>query len=239
MAERDFLVARVLHDKGAVTYKILSRALGIHVDAARSALQTFYDQHTTLYAIYMVTGRSADTECIELVGKDALDACLAKYTNAQYQMYAVQPHAKYDAPLLASAVKQVMYEPDAPQRHNGTLGILTNTRIVQRNGPPGAAPCRVVSASVPSVLETPRTEQAASAPAPAPKAQGTGRVRKKRKVVRKVKVKNERGYTVTQDVEEYESYSEDELAESDKAASKPKPKKAQPSLTSFFAKQQK
>ena len=70
--------------------------------------------------------------------------------------------------------------------------------------------------------------------------------------MRKVKTKNEKGYTVTRDVEEYETCSEDEgarapaseapaapkpAAQAPKRAAKPKGKPAQqPSLTSFFTK---
>ena len=86
-------------------------------------------------------------------------------------------------------------------------------------------------------------------------------MRKKRKVIRKEKTKNEKGYTVTRDVEAYESYSEDEPEEERKpAAPAAEPKRAapggghgpspqkpkqgrhaapgpkQPSLTSFFGK---
>ena len=124
-------------------------------------------------------------------------------------------------------------------------------------GGPAQPPSEPAPAQPPSGPAPAPATEAKAEPAPA----GTRRVRKKRKVIRKEKTKNEKGYTVTRDVEAYESYSEDEPEEERKpAAPAAEPKRAapggghgpspqkpkqgrhaapgpkQPSLTSFFGK---
>lgn len=71
-----------------------------------------------------------------------------------------------------------------------------------------------------------KTRASATQPAGAAK-----RVRKKRKVIRKEKTKNEKGYTVTRDIEAYESYSSDEGTHEQSAPPAPQESKpAKPTL---------
>lgn len=208
-------------------------------------------------ATYVVHGmrKADDQETIALVSADGLQAELQAYTSSTHQIYAVQAHKTYDAPLLAAVNREMTHDAALVERYaNGAseLGAIGNAHTKRDGATPLAAPRpRAAPSAAPRAAPSaaPSKEQDTK---PAPSGE-TRRVRKKRKVVRKVKTKNEKGYTITQDVEEYESYSEDEPVDAPKAEATPeakpeaKPKappkrpapkgKQQPSLTSFFTKQ--
>lgn len=135
-------------------------------------------------------------------------------------IYAVQPPGALDAPLLASVNEALRHDPQYAGTARSALGALRNERTCDGAAPPVRPP--------PVRL----TDVPAHAPAP-----------KMRKVVRQVRTKDEKGYTVTRDVEEYVGGSEDARASEPKPKPEPRavPKaKATPkqhSLTSFFSKQ--
>ena len=198
-----------------------------------------------------------------------------------HDIYALQPQKTLDLPLLAAVNQETMHRPEllaAWEDMGPQLGAIVGSErrsaaaiplgSEQRVPRPAKSTVPAAAAPPPRVKdETPGgPAQPPSEPAPAPASEakaepapaGTRRVRKKRKVIRKEKTKNEKGYTVTRDVEAYESYSEDEPEEERKpAAPAAEPKRAapsgsspqkpkqgrqaapghkQPSLTSFFGK---
>lgn len=140
-------------------------------------------------------------------------------------LYALQPQAKWDPALLAHAGHILARDPAyAKQRDEGlaAFGALSNRFHV------GAAP-------PPAPLST---------SAPPPLSSGP---RKRRKVIKQVRVKNEKGYMVTKDVEMSESDEEAPAPPAPAAASTASPAKAprsaqtkgkgqQSSLMSFFSK---
>lgn len=238
----------------------------------------------SVYATYVVRGqrKDADTgatvETIELVGSDALDNARAQYTAPECLLYAVQAHKSYDAPLLASVNRETLHDAEMlarVQADTSRLGAITNAHTPSGDLP-AAAPRRPPPAKDTKPAKPPADDTKPAAPpaddakrAAAPARVDTKREgephpskpgRKRRLVVRKIKTKNEKGYTVTRDVEEYESYSEDDAEDAPATSApaapsaqappsapsapakrpppaKPKPKSAQQaSLTSFFTK---
>lgn len=199
-----------------------------------------------------------------------------------HDIYALQPQKTLDLPLLAAVNQETMHRPEllaAWEEMGPQLGAIVGSerrsaaaiplgseqrvpRPAKSTVPAAAAPPPRVKDETPGGPAQPPSEPAPASEAKAePAPAGTRRVRKKRKVIRKEKTKNEKGYTVTRDVEAYESYSEDEPEEERKpAAPAAEPKRAapggghgsspqkpkqgrhaapgpkQPSLTSFFGK---
>lgn len=184
-------------------------------------------------------------------------AAQAQYTTSVCLLYAVQAHPNYDAPLLAAVNRETQRDAEMFTRSMAdmhTLGVIPNQHTPSGERPavqPAAPPPRAAApddAPADRVAKPERTPEATREASDHPDKPG----RKRRLVVRKVKTKNEKGYTVTRDVEEYETCSEDEgarapaseapaapkpAAQAPKRAAKPKGKPAQqPSLTSFFTK---
>lgn len=168
-------------------------------------------------------------------------------------MYAVQAHASYDAPLLAAVNRQLIHDADMVARWADdatSLGVLPN-RHTRTGEAPAAVPRAAPSKPQPQPQHTP-AEPRLSDPTPADTkrvpsdALSSASGRKKRRVVHKVRTKNEKGYTVTRDVETYESCSDEERGPAPTPAPAPPPapapkrpakaKPQQPSLTSFFTK---
>ncbi|WFD26117.1 hypothetical protein MNAN1_001092 [Malassezia nana] len=184
-----FLRARIEHDHQVVTYRMLSRARHMDVHAARAALRTFKEAHPHVHAVYVVS----TPETIALVPEDEVDATRTE----EALLYALQPQAKWDPALLAHAGHMLARDPAyAKQRDEGlaAFGALSNRFHV------GAAP--------------PPVPLSTSGPPPASNAP-----RKRRKVIKQVRVKNEKGYMVTNDVE---------VSESDEEAPAPAPVPAAP-----------
>lgn len=237
----------------------------------------------SVFATYVVRGQRKDADLgatvdtIELVGADALDDARAQYTAPECLLYAVQAHKSYDAPLLASVNRETLHDAEMlarVQADTNHLGTIANAHMpsgdLQAVAPRRAPPAKDTKSAPAPMADT----KPAKPPADDTKPQVAARTdtkregephpskpgQKRRLVVRKVKTKNEKGYTVTRDVEEYESYSEDEAEEAVPAGAspappaqaappapaapakrpppaKPKPKSAQQaSLTSFFTK---
>lgn len=169
-----------------------------------------------MHAMYVVTTQDA----VSLLSEKELHHAQAKGA-ATPILYALQPHATKDAALLSHAGHALARDPTyAKQREAGlaAFGALSNRFHVD----------------------------AAPEPLPLPKKQSMEPMpqRKRRKVIKQIRVKNEKGYMVTKDVE---------MSESDDDAPTPKPAPAapapaargppskgkgakQPSLMSFFSK---
>ncbi|WFC95319.1 hypothetical protein MBRA1_001966 [Malassezia brasiliensis] len=239
--------------------------------------------NASVFAIYVVRGQRKDADTgatvytIELVGADALNDVRARYTSPECLLYAVQAHKSYDAPLLASVNRETLHDAEMltrAQKDTSRLGAIVNAHTpsgelpaVPPRRPPPAKDTK--PAPTPAVDAQPAKPPADDTKPPMPARTDTKREgephpskpgRKRRLVVRKIKTKNEKGYTVTRDVEEYESYSEDESEEAPPAgassvppaqaappapaapAKRPPPAKSKPksaqqaSLTSFFTK---
>lgn len=165
-----FLSARVLHDKQAVTYRLLSRAIGMHVDDAKAALERFAEaEHVSpIYTVH-------DLRHVFVVPANELESTLALLSDGQKQVYALQPAGtSYDPAMLASVNRALVYdEAYAAQRHAGlgAFGAIQKDDEV-RAPPPPSSTC------------------------------------KRRKVIKRIRTKNEKGYTVFQDIETYESGDE-------------------------------
>ncbi|KAL4402436.1 DNA-directed DNA polymerase [Malassezia pachydermatis] len=213
----------------------------------RRALQTFYEQsRDQVTAVYLVHGHTNEKDMsYTLVSEDALPgtstparltaATRDALTSPTWFVYALQPgaHAAVDAPYLASIQQGLARDPAyAAQRANGlaAFGAVTNTWSSRGTAAP------------------PQPMSAATGPAPA----STGAGKKRRKVIKQVRIKNERGYMVTKDVETYESGSDEDTpsvkpaaapttASTPAAAAPAKPKRKgtaakQQNLMSFFTK---
>ncbi|WFD22485.1 hypothetical protein MEQU1_001157 [Malassezia equina] len=176
------------------------------------------ETHPDVHAMYVVTNKDAVT----LLSEKELDHAQAKGA-ATPILYALQPHATKDAALLSHAGHTLARDPTyAKQREAGlaAFGALSNRFHVYAAEP----------------LPLPKKESMEPMPQ-----------RKRRKVIKQIRVKNEKGYMVTKDVE---------MSESDDDAPTPKPAPAalaapapaargppskgkgakQPSLMSFFSK---
>ena len=187
-----FLTARILHDKQVVTYRVLSRALGLHVDEAKAALQRFFHSTTSsgsgiVQAVYTVHGPHA----VHVVCADKLEDTLAQQQlgpTTTKQVYALQPgHMAYDAALLAAMNRALAC--DAAYARQREAGLSAFGAIHLQGQQVGARP----QGDEQAMLPTEPTEADA---------------RKRRKVIKKVRTKNEKGYTVFQDIETYESCSD-------------------------------
>lgn len=155
-------------------------------------------------------------DTVTLATEDELDG-----SQAAPVIYALQPHATKDVALLAHAGHTLARDPAyAGQRDAGlaAFGALSNRFHVNT----------------------------APQPVPLPKTEKEAPQRKRRKVVKQVRVKNEKGYMITKDVEVSES--EDEAPPPVPAPAPAAPQRAptraapkgkgakQPSLMSFFSK---
>ena len=80
-----FLTARILHDKQAVTYRLLSREMGMHVDEAKAALGRFAEAEdvSVIYAVH-------DVHHVFVVPASELESTLARLSNGKKQVYALQ-----------------------------------------------------------------------------------------------------------------------------------------------------
>lgn len=165
-----FLTARILHDKQAVTYRLLSREMGMHVDEAKAALGRFAEaEHVSvIYAVH-------DVHHVFVVPASELESTLAQLSNGKKQVYALQPvGTSYDPAMLASVNRALVYdEAYAAQRHAGlgAFGAIQKDEEVRAPPPPSST-------------------------------------NKRRKVIKRIRTKNEKGYTVFQDIEAYESGDE-------------------------------
>lgn len=165
-----FLTARILHDKQAVTYRLLSREMGMHVDDAKAALGRFAEaEHVSvIYAVH-------DVHHVFVVPASELESTLAQLSNGKKQVYALQPvGTTYDPAMLACVNRALVYdEAYAAHRHAGlgAFGAIQKDEEVRAPRPPSSTS-------------------------------------KRRKVMKRIRTKNEKGYTVFQDIETYESSDE-------------------------------
>ncbi|WFD43841.1 hypothetical protein MPSI1_002506 [Malassezia psittaci] len=139
----------------------------------------------------------------------------AQYTSFEQVLYAVHMSAQFDAPLLAAVNQETLYDAEMlaqSSKDPGRLGIILNNHTVSGEMPLVQVPRKAVPAAakqnetVRPDIDSPDIKQEQS-------TSPTQSKRQRRLVTRKVKTKNEKGYTVTRDVEEYESYSETEAEE--------------------------
>ncbi|WFC99774.1 hypothetical protein MYAM1_002519 [Malassezia yamatoensis] len=172
-----------------------------------------------VHATFVVRGmrKSAnDTQCTEtisVVSADSLKSIAAQYTSSEQVLYAVHMSAQFDAPLLAAVNQETLYDAEMlaqSSKDPNRLGIILNNHTISGEMPVVQVPRKAVPAAakqdetVRPDIDSPDTKQEQHSKSP------TQSKRKRRLVTRKVKTKNDKGYTVTRDVEEYESYSETE-----------------------------
>ncbi|KIM33153.1 hypothetical protein M408DRAFT_14022 [Serendipita vermifera MAFF 305830] len=120
LAIHDYLTKQIVVKHNIITFRLLSRAVSIHVNAAKSALATFYDANksssgSALHATYLISGLVADTvkkdDSMDVDGVD-VDAPSPMAEAVTKQKMMVVPEEKLeginqDPSLLVTTVEAV------------------------------------------------------------------------------------------------------------------------------------
>ncbi|KAK5998124.1 hypothetical protein PT974_00496 [Cladobotryum mycophilum] len=154
---KKYLTDRVLSEEFPVTYRLLSRALNLHVDIAKKALYDFHKQQNasranSVYATYLVSGlkppsdiemksASDDEEgkakrkplkIITLVAEENLQGILDEYQQVDIiHVYSLAPRPQRDLALLSDVAKSI---PEKTKKEDPAKGKKGGVSIP----PPGA-----------------------------------------------------------------------------------------------------
>ncbi|CEJ00337.1 hypothetical protein RMCBS344292_14397 [Rhizopus microsporus] len=108
---KEFLDIAVNQENKPVTYKLLARSLGIHVQNAKQALQEYSKSNNNLHVIYCIMGQSLNNDmCIQLVKEEDLEETKKKFKKiTNIYIYSISSYSLDNLSMLYIANK------DAPK----------------------------------------------------------------------------------------------------------------------------
>ncbi|KAL1927363.1 hypothetical protein VTP01DRAFT_3992 [Rhizomucor pusillus] len=111
----DYLDTCILQEKRPVTYKLLARKLGIHINTAKQALWEYANGKPQVQAIYCISGRLASDgsePCLsfKLVKQADLEERKKDFRSISgIHVYSIQPYDVKDLSVLVTASKEIPY----------------------------------------------------------------------------------------------------------------------------------
>ncbi|CEJ00673.1 hypothetical protein RMCBS344292_14725 [Rhizopus microsporus] len=104
---KEFLDIAVIQENKPVTYKLLARSLGIHVQNAKQALQEYSKSNNNLHVIYCLMGQSLNNGmCIQLVKEEDLEETKKKFKKiTNMYIYSISSYSLDDLSMLYIANK--------------------------------------------------------------------------------------------------------------------------------------
>ncbi|ORE02457.1 hypothetical protein BCV72DRAFT_309095 [Rhizopus microsporus var. microsporus] len=106
---KEFLDIAVNQENKPVTYKLLARSLGIHVQNAKQALQEYSKSNNNLHVIYCIMGQSLNNDmCIQLVKEEDLEEIKKKFKKiTNMYIYSISSYSLDNLSMLYIANKDI------------------------------------------------------------------------------------------------------------------------------------
>ncbi|KAI8365966.1 DNA polymerase subunit Cdc27 [Radiomyces spectabilis] len=229
---KEFLDTTVLHEKRPVTYRLVARKLGVHVNTAKQALYEYAHSESQVHAVYCLTGTvTSDTDSyfvVRLVKDTELEEAKSSFKQLTgIHVYSVLPYEANDMSVLAIANKDI---PHLTLQDRQKCGVLIHTTVSQQAGAPNKPSVTVPKPTLPSSTSSSASKSASSAAA---KSAATSKVAPK-SAATKEQPKSKPGSSLSEALGKRKSaFSTNKVPPTSKklAIRKPVPPKSQPSTS--------